>query len=135
MGVEPFLLSSSLVGMLAQRLVRVLCPACKQPHPAGVAEHAQLRTYMNSVSEEPPTLYAARGCAKCNNTGFAGRTGIYELVVLDDTMRGMVHDMSSEQALERHARKLGPSMRHDGARLVLNGTTTLEEVLRVTRED
>jgi general secretion pathway protein E len=135
MGVEPFLLSSSLVGVLAQRLVRVLCPACKQPHSATASEYEQLRTYIKVPSETMPTIFSLRGCNTCNNSGYAGRTGIYELVVLDETLRSMVHDMSAEQDLERHARKLTPSIRQDGIRLVLNGVTTLEEVLRVTRED
>jgi general secretion pathway protein E len=135
MGVEPFLLSSSLVGVLAQRLVRVLCARCKEPHPATPAEYQQLHTYIKAPSEVMPTIYAPRGCSSCNNSGYAGRTGIYELVVLDETLRGMIHDMSGEQALERHARKFTPSIRQDGIRLVLKGLTTLEEVLRVTRED
>jgi general secretion pathway protein E len=135
MGVEPFLLSSSLVGVLAQRLVRVLCPACKQPRPASATEYEQLRAYIKVSLDSPPTIFSSRGCSACNNTGYAGRTGIYELVVLDETLRSMIHDLSGEQALERHARKLTPSIRQDGIRLVLNGITTLEEVLRVTRED
>ncbi|MBA3731399.1 MAG: Flp pilus assembly complex ATPase component TadA, partial [Gammaproteobacteria bacterium] len=135
MGVEPFLLSSSLVGVIAQRLVRVLCPACKHAHPATATEYEQLRAHMKLAGDEKPTIYSPRGCAACNASGYAGRTGIYEAVVLDETLRSMIHDLSSEQKLERHARTLGPSIRNDGVRLVLKGLTTLEEVLRVTRED
>jgi general secretion pathway protein E len=135
MGVEPFLLSSSLVGVLAQRLVRVLCTQCKQAHPATATEHDQLRKHMTVDPDGVPTIYAPRGCGACNNSGYAGRTGIYELVVLDEKLRSMVHDLSSEQDLESHARTLSPSIRQDGMRLVLKGITTLEEVLRVTRED
>jgi general secretion pathway protein E len=135
MGVEPFLLSSSLVGVLAQRLVRVLCPQCKQAHPATSVEHDQLRSYIKVPTEDTPTICSPVGCGACNNSGYAGRTGIYELVVLDDTLRSRIHDMSGEQELERHARTLMPSIRQDGIHLVLKGVTTLEEVLRVTRED
>ena len=131
MGVEPFLLSSSLLGMLAQRLVRILCPECKQPYPAGERECK----VFNLSREHPPTLYRAVGCDSCKRSGYRGRTGIYEMVVVDDEMRAMIHDGSGEQALERHARTLTPSIREDGKRLVLAGQTSVEEVLRVTRED
>ena len=80
----------------------------------------------------PPTLYKP---GDGNNAGFVGRTGIYELIAIDDTMREMVHDGVSEHELERYARKHGPSIRADGRRRVLEGKTTLEEVLRVTRAD
>ena len=79
-----------------------------------------------------PTLYKP---GEPGSGGFAGRTGIYELIPVDDAMRAMVHDGVSEQELERHARTMTPSIRADGRRLVLSGITTLEEVLRVTRED
>lgn len=136
MGVEPFLLSSSLMGVLAQRLVRVLCKECKQPHRVSASEYEQLRVVLGDDPEEPPpSLYTSKGCRSCNNTGYSGRTGIYELVVLDDTMRSLVHDMSSEREIEQHARTLSPSIREDGMRLVLSGITTLEEVMRVTQEE
>jgi len=131
MGVEPFLLSSSLLGVLAQRLVRVLCPACKEPYEADEAECALLGVPASS----PPTLYHARGCAQCHQQGYRGRTGIYELVVFDETMRTLVHSRAAEQDMIRHARTLGPSIRDDGRRKVLEGVTTVEEVLRVTREE
>ncbi|QSL91845.1 type II secretion system ATPase GspE [Ectopseudomonas toyotomiensis] len=131
MGVEPFLLSSSLLGVLAQRLVRVLCPSCKEPYAADEAECALLGVPASS----PPTLYHASGCAHCHQQGYRGRTGIYELVVFDETMRTLVHSRASEQDMTRHARTLGPSIRDDGRRKVLEGVTTVEEVLRVTREE
>jgi general secretion pathway protein E len=131
MGVEPFLLSSSLLGVLAQRLVRVLCPACKEPYAADEAACALLGVPASS----PPTLYHARGCAQCHQQGYRGRTGIYELVVFDETMRTLVHSRAAEQDMTRHARTLGPSIRDDGRRKVLEGVTTVEEVLRVTREE
>jgi len=131
MGVEPFLLSSSLLGVLAQRLVRVLCPACKQAYQADAAECGLLGV----VPEQPPTLYHAAGCEDCRQLGYRGRTGIYELVVFDDALRTLIHNRASEQEMTRHARLLGPSIRDDGMRKVREGVTTLEEVLRVTRED
>ncbi|HEX5340057.1 MAG TPA: type II secretion system ATPase GspE [Gammaproteobacteria bacterium] len=131
MGVEPFLLSSSLLGMLAQRLVRLLCPDCKQPYTAGERECAAL----DFPKDDPPILYRAAGCENCNRSGYRGRTGVYEMVIVDDPMRSMIHDGSGEQALEHYARSKTPSIRHDGRRRVLAGETSVEEVLRVTRED
>jgi general secretion pathway protein E len=129
MGVEPFLLSSSLIGVLAQRLVRVLNADNKQPYLAGEYE----RRLLNLPAATPsPTLYRPGPDA---NQGYRGRTGIYELVMVDDHMRTMVHDGASEQDLERYARTHTPSIRDDGRNKVLSGTTTIEEVLRVTRED
>ncbi len=131
MGVEPFLLSSSLIGVLAQRLVRVLCERCKRPY---VADHSACKE-LGLAENDPPTLYAPEGCAACNHTGYRGRTGIYELVAIDDTIRNLVHDGSSEHALERHARTRGPSIRDDGLRKILAGETSAEEVVRVTKAD
>ena len=131
MGVEPFLISSSLLGVLAQRLVRVLCNDCKRAYVADAAECALL-----GVSPaEAPTLYHAEGCEQCRGLGYRGRTGIYELVLFDDALRTMVHTRASEQDMLRHARVLGPSIRDDGLRKVREGVTTIEEVLRVTREE
>jgi general secretion pathway protein E len=128
MGIEPFLLSSSLIGVLAQRLVRVLSPETRQAFQAGEYE----RRLLGLKPDQPsPTLYRpARAGA-----GYRGRTGIYELIMVDDAMRTMIHDGASEQELERHARQSTPSIRDDGLAKVLRGETTIEEVLRVTRED
>ena len=131
MGVEPFLLSSSLLGVLAQRLVRVLCPHCREARPADEAECGLLGLDPHSQ----PLIHHAKGCPECHQQGYRGRTGIYELVIFDDKMRTLVHNGVGEQELLRHARSLGPSIRDDGRRKVLEGVTTLEEVLRVTRED
>ncbi|WP_341305031.1 type II secretion system ATPase GspE [Pseudomonas sp. TMP25] len=131
MGIEPFLLSSSLLGVLAQRLVRVLCTHCKQAYQADSAEC----TLLGLDAATPPTLYHARGCVECHQQGYRGRTGIYELVVFDEHLRTLIHNAASEQDMTRHARTLGPSIREDGRRKVLEGATTVEEVLRVTREE
>jgi len=129
MGIEPFLLSSSLIGVLAQRLVRVLNPETREPFLAGEYE----RRLLNLDSKgNPVQLY--RPSSEPGN-GYRGRTGIYELIAVDDHMRTMIHDGSSEQDLERYARTSSPGIRDDGRRKVMAGETTLEEVLRVTRED
>ena len=131
MGVEPFLLSSSVIGVLAQRLVRVLCQHCKASHPVTPKERELLRLENN----EAASLYRPQGCEKCNKTGYQGRTGIYELVSMDDNLRTMIHDGAGEHLLEEYARKYSAGIREDGRRKILEGLTTLEEVLRVTRED
>ncbi len=131
MGVEPFLLSSSLIGVLAQRLVRVLCADCKEPYTAGAADCRAL----DVTVENPPTLYRSQGCVACNELGYRGRTGIYELVSVSNAMRAMIHDGEGELALEQLAREHSPSMRQDGWRIVLKGITSVEEVLRVTQGD
>ena len=130
MGIEPFLLSSSLLAVLSQRLVRTLCSECKVPHTPDAAELAIL-----GVSAPSTTVYKPHGCAACNQTGYRGRTGIHELLIVDEKVREMMHEDVGEQAIERYIRKTTPSIREDGCRKVLEGTTSLEEVLRVTRED
>ena len=128
MGIEPFLLSSSLIGVVAQRLVRTLDPAARQPFVAGEYERRMLNVPANEPS---PTLFGPGR----DGLGYRGRTGIYELVLIDDALRTMIHDGASELELERHARTVTPSIRDDGRARVLRGETTLEEILRVTRED
>ncbi|WP_309544624.1 type II secretion system ATPase GspE [Alkalilimnicola ehrlichii] len=131
MGVEPFLLSSSLVGVLAQRLVRKLCPHCRSPYQAGRADCDVMGVDPNN----PPTLYAPKGCEHCNNIGYSGRAGVFELIVIDEQMRTMIHDGVGEQSIEAHARQKTPSLRHDGIQRVLKGETTLEEVMRVSTDE
>jgi len=129
MGVEPFLLSSSLIGVLAQRLVRVLNPDTKQAYHGGEYERRLLNL---GADAQPPVLHRPGADAAA---GYRGRTGIYELVAVDDSMRTMIHDGSGEHELERYARTSSPSIREDGRRKVMAGETSLEELLRVTRED
>ena len=131
MGVEPFLLSSSLLGVLAQRLVRTLCPHCK------VAETATEKEceLMGFQAANPPTIYHAKGCTECNNLGYRGRQGIFELLMVDEETRDKIHNGASELEIERHSRIHGTTIREDGRKRVLEGLTTVEEVLRVTRED
>lgn len=131
MGVEPFLLSSSLLGVLAQRLVRRLCPECKQSHLTTASENQIL-----GLQETDNTLiYQAVGCSHCNQTGYRGRTGIHELLIVDEQVRELIHAGAGEQAVEKLIRHRTPSIRDDGLVKVLAGVTTLEEVLRVSRED
>lgn len=129
MGVEPFLLSSSLIGVLAQRLVRVLCDDCKQPHIADKSECEMLEVDVSTA----PTIYKPVGCDKCNQLGYRGRQGIYEVVKVDEHMKTLIHDKAGEQELEKHARSLAPSIMQDGIRRVLEGSTTIEELLRVAK--
>lgn len=131
MGVEPFLLASSLTGVLAQRLTRLLCTHCKKPMLATEKEC----TVMRISHAKSPVIYHPVGCEKCRMTGYSGRTGVYELIAIDDSLRSMIHDHASEQVMRKHARELFPSIRQDGYRLVLQGDTSLEEVLRVTGDD
>jgi general secretion pathway protein E len=106
MGVEPFLLSSSLLGVLAQRLVRKLCTACR-----------------------------GQGCSACGQSGYSGRTGVFELLVTNDTIRSLIHDRATESSLRSAAIEAGMRlMRDDGQRLVQSGITSLQELIRVTRD-
>ncbi len=130
MGVEPFLLASSLIGVVAQRLVRRLCVECRKPF---AADDAQLR--LLGLAPTDGTLYSAQGCPACNRSGYRGRTGIYELLTVDDDLRRLIHDRTSEHMLRTHALSRGMrSLREDGMRWAGQGVISLEEVVRVTRE-
>ena len=131
MGVEAFLLSSSLLGVLAQRLVRTLCDHCKAPHEPDKEE----RNLLGVAKKDGVLIYRAVGCEHCNNTGYRGRTGIHELLLVDEHIRELIHIGKGEQSIEKYVRQHSPSIRADGFSKVLTGETTLEEVLRVTRED
>jgi general secretion pathway protein E len=164
MGVEPFLLRSSVIGILAQRLVRVLCPHCKYPYAAEDSELEELgltperihqrgrrrnlpntRYFPRSITEPDildlapgvrPTFYKAKGCDRCTSTGFMGRRGIYELLLIDDPVGNLILKNADAQALKRCAMETGmDSLRDDGARKVLTGLTSVEEVLAATQED
>ena len=130
MGIEPFLISSSLLGVLAQRLVRTLCKSCKTPYQA---DNEQKKLF-NLQSPEELILYKAVGCEHCNNKGYRGRTGIHEMLMIDDTTQELIHAEAGEQVIEKAIRAKTPSIRDDGLAKVRQGITTLEEVLRVTKE-
>lgn len=129
MGIEPFLISSSLIAVMAQRLVRVLCDDCKEAYEADDSEKALL----GLENQTSVTLFKAVGCSSCNRHGYRGRAGLYEYIELDDEMRRLIHERASEQELDEYARRAFPSIRDDGCSKVLSGVTTVEEVLRVTK--
>lgn len=131
MGIEPFLLSSSLLAVLSQRLVRTLCDDCKQPYNPDEKEKALL----GLEPYDDVSVYQPKGCDKCNYSGYKGRVGIHELLIVDEEVRDKIHNGHGEQAIEKYARQTTPSIRDDGMKKVLAGKTTLGEVLRVTRED
>jgi general secretion pathway protein E len=131
MGVEPFLLSSSLIGVLAQRLVRVLDPATREAYPATARELAAF----GKPADAQATLYRPSSNAPGRHAGYRGRTGVYEYVAVDEEMRRLIHANAAEVDLERHARALGPGILEDGWHKCVAGITSVDEVLRVTREE
>jgi len=132
MGVEPYLVASSLVMVQAQRLVRRLCPHCKQPRAFSDSDWQVLET---AVPANTPHIYEAVGCDHCMHTGFAGRIAIYEVVTISEAMRNAIHEGAGLPSLRRLAKKSNlVTLRQDGARHVAAGTTTFEEVLRVSTE-
>ncbi len=131
MGVEPFLLASSLIGVMAQRLVRNLCPHCKKPHEITEKE----REWMGLDKDERHNIFTAEGCSECNHLGYIGRSGLYEFIEIDHELQNMIHEGEGEQTMERYARTISPSLSQDGKRMILAGNTSLEEVLRVSRDD
>lgn len=131
MGIEPFLLASSLIGVVAQRLVRTLCSRCATWHEADSFERDIFRHLEAGAAFKLPK---PQGCEHCSHSGFMGRTAIYEIVPVDDQMRRLIHGHAAEYEIEAYARKQSGSIRDDGLRKVLTGKTTLEEVLRVTNE-
>jgi general secretion pathway protein E len=134
MGIEPFLVSSSLIGVVAQRLVRVVCPACRMPYEPGDGELAEL--HLDRARLVDGTIYKAAGCPKCANTGYLGRSGIYELLLVDEEIQNLITRGADANAIRRAAVDKGMlTLRDDGAQKVLQGITTVQEVARVTQED
>jgi type IV pilus assembly protein PilB len=128
MGLEPYLLASAVTGILAQRLVRRICERCKEPIPTPL----ELRHLFQG--EVPATIYRGIGCDDCRGTGFLGRQGIFELLVLTDELRVMMHERASEIELTEVAKRSGMTTLRDACLArVADGTTTLEEVIRVTK--
>ena len=134
MGVDDYLLTSTLVGVLAQRLVRTLCPHCREPHTMDAAVAKEIG--MNRITDEPrPVVYKAVGCTQCGNTGFTGRQCIAEMMPLTEPIRRLIMQKANASELRRAALAEGMlPMYDDGLRKVAAGTTTIEEVLRATRE-
>ncbi len=132
MGVEPYLLATSLLGVLAQRLVRTLCPHCRMQSAASDGERRLLEE-LGLPAAQP--VWNAPGCAQCNRSGFSGRTGVYELLRIDEMLRRLIHDGAGELALRDAALRTGMRrLREDGARWIADGSTSLAELTRVTRE-
>jgi type IV pilus assembly protein PilB len=131
-GVEPYLISSSVIGILAQRLVRTLCPDCKTPYqvdPKGMSELGEIVT----SSQAPLTLYQRKGCKNCKQSGYRGRTGIYELLLVNEEIKKLISEKGSTQVIREIAKKTAGLilLRMDGLQKVLKGMTTIEEVDRV----
>ena len=136
MGVEPFLVASSLIGIMAQRLVRRVCSTCREPFEPTPEQLAEIGLQPTAMAGH--TMYRARegGCEECLSTGYRGRTGIYELLTVDDAMRQLIVTTPTAGAVKKEATRRGMiTLRDDGARKVLAGLTTMEEVLRVTQEE
>ena len=134
MGVDDYLLTSTLNGIAAQRLVRTLCAHCRQPYEVmpELAAQLQLARYTNGESMR---LYHPKGCAECNGTGYYGRTALVETLVMSDAIRQLILRHAAADELQRVATEEGMQpMFADGMRKAVVGLTTIEEVLRVTRE-
>ncbi|MCX5682635.1 MAG: GspE/PulE family protein [Planctomycetota bacterium] len=132
MGIEPFLVASSLEAVLAQRLVRLICENCKETLPAEDA--AALKAQFGD--EAPPVLYWGRGCRECQGTGYRGRSGIFETMLVSAAVRGLIVERVSGAEIRKTATREGMrSLREDGWRLIRTGRTTVEEVLRVTKDE
>ncbi len=130
MGVEPFLITSALLGVLAQRLVRCICPSCRQEYKASSEVLKKL-----SLDTEASTFYKGKGCVKCLNSGYKGRLGIYELLIPDEKIRNLILSRPSAEVIKKQAKANGMiSLKESGIEKVKNGITTAEEVLQVTQE-
>jgi general secretion pathway protein E len=134
MGIEPFLVASSICGVMAQRLVRRLCPHCKVPYKPGEAEIRGLGIPPSAAPKGP--FHRPLGCPKCSNTGYSGRTGLYEILPADEAVRSLILTRSDADGIKALAVSRGMrTILAAGAERVLEGTTSVEEVLRVTQED
>jgi type II secretory ATPase GspE/PulE/Tfp pilus assembly ATPase PilB-like protein len=132
MGIEPFLVASSIEGVLAQRLVRKICPRCKEPYRPSEAVWEYL-VQQGFVEAGEPILWRGRGCNECRFTGYSGRTGIFELLVMDDDLRDLVLRKASSHEIRQAAMEKGMrTLYQDGMLKVALGITTVEEVERVT---
>ena len=140
MGVEPFLVSSSVIAVLAQRLVRTICPECRETYAPTEEELKEIGVLneRQTTNDEPQmaVFYRGKGCPKCMSTGYKGRIGIYELMIPDEKIRNAVISKSSTDEIRKLALAAGmTTLKEDGIRKIKEGLTTVEEVLRVTEED
>jgi type II secretory ATPase GspE/PulE/Tfp pilus assembly ATPase PilB-like protein len=136
MGIEPFLVASSLIGVLAQRLVRVICPKCKESYTPSEVERSYFQDTFLRVSSSGFPLYRGTGCSACAGKGYLGRTGIFELLTASDQIREIISLRADAMKVRSAAILAGMrTLRTDGLEKVFRGVTTLEEVLRVTQKD
>jgi len=135
LGVEPYLVSSSLIAIIAQRLVRKVCPDCKKTMEPSINELRELGLgEMTSVKDGK--FFVGGGCEKCFQTGYRGRTGIYEMMLINEEIQNLIYKRESAGTIKRFALEAGlQTLRMDGARKVLTGITSISEVLRVTQAD
>jgi general secretion pathway protein E len=129
MGIEPFLLASTLRAVIAQRLVRRLCPACRAAVPATSTVAALLGL------DEGTTIHEARGCEACGGTGYQGRVGVFEAIRIDEVVRRMIHDSADEALIAGHAFARSPTLAAAARALVREGVTTAEEAVRISRRE
>ena len=133
MGIEPFLVTSSVIAILAQRLVRIICHDCKEAYNPD--EESLKNIGITPDMSAGKKIYRGRGCPSCLNTGYRGRTGIFESMILSDTLKSLIIKTSDANAVKNMAVDQGMiTLRHDGAQKVLNGITTIEEIFRVTHQ-
>jgi len=131
MGVEPFLISSTLMAVLGQRLVRTVCKNCRTPFEPTEAQLGLLNLSPHDLGEK--VFYYGRGCSNCNDTGYKGRKGIFELLVINDTMRGLINERAPTVVVRQKAIELGMvTLREDGLRSIFDGDTTIEEIVKYT---
>ncbi|MBI1882682.1 MAG: Flp pilus assembly complex ATPase component TadA [Chlamydiae bacterium] len=133
-GVKPFLVASSLIGVLAQRLVRTICPQCKAPYTP-LEPHLKLMKVPSDQLKDM-VFYKGKGCENCHGTGYRGRIGIMELLTIDESIRQLIYQKASSTLIRKRGRELGmKTLREDGIQKVLGAVTTLEEVFRITVGD
>jgi general secretion pathway protein E len=132
MGMENYLISSSLLGIMAQRLVRVICPECKEAYTPEMGVMEELGVSQSEVKELP--IFKGAGCEKCSHTGFRGRLGIYELLLMNDDIRELILDKAPSNVIKEKGRSQGMrTLREAGWQKVKSGISTVSEVLRVTQ--
>jgi general secretion pathway protein E len=130
-GVPPYLIESTLIAVVAQRLIRTICPRCREEYPPSLEECTVLG--LEDVAKTPPLLVRGKGCTHCRNSGYLGRTGVYELMAMDDTVRHLIRQQAGARDIHHAAQKNGMrTLRSNSIQKALAGITTVEEVLRIT---
>jgi len=131
MGVEPFLISSTMVAVIGQRLVRTICKNCRTPFEPTEAQLALLNLSAHDLGDK--SFYYGRGCSACNDTGYRGRKGIFELLIINDAIRLLINERAPTVVMRQKAVEQGMiPLREDGLRSIFDGDTTIEEVVKYT---